>query len=104
MRIASALVVLSLPLLVTSCRSIANADECEAVSKHLAELQVQKERKPPLGQLASPIFDTPENAQRIFDEAKKNARDRCAKGWKRAVAQCMLDAKDLAAADKCRFE
>ena len=104
MRPASALVLVVVSLSASACRSVANADECEAVSKHLADLQVKKERIPPMGQLASPLFDTPENQQRIFDEAKKNARDRCAKGWKRTVAQCMMDAKDLSAADKCRFQ
>jgi hypothetical protein len=86
----------------SGCRSVANAEECDAVAKHLADLQVQKEQKPPLGQLASPLFDTPENRQRIFEEARKNAHDRCAKGWKKAVYDCMMESKDLATADKCR--
>ncbi len=98
------MLVLGLCMGTLGCRAVANASECDAVAKHLGDLQVKKERKPPMGQLASPLFDTPENQQRIFEEARKNARDRCAKGWKRAVVDCMMGAQDLAAADKCRFE
>ena len=86
------------------CRQMANASECDAVAKHLAELQVKKERTPPLGRLASPPFNGPNEEKEVFDEARDNARERCGKGWKKSVADCMIDAKDLAAADKCRFQ
>jgi 3-deoxy-D-manno-octulosonate 8-phosphate phosphatase KdsC-like HAD superfamily phosphatase len=92
-------------LLAVGCKpSIATKEECEAVAKHLAELQVQKEKRPPLGRLAAAPFDTPDNEREVRDEARTNAQARCAKGWKRAVYECMLEAKDLEAADKCRLQ
>lgn len=89
---------------VAGCRRpIASPEECDAVANHLAELQVRKEKIPPFGRLASKGFDGPDEVKAIFEEAKKSARDRCAKGWKRAVYECMMEAQDLAVADRCRF-
>lgn len=91
--------------LLSACKpSVATKDECEQVSKHLADLQVQKEKRPPFGRLAAAPFNSPDNERAVYEEAQTNARARCAKGWKRAVYDCMMQAKDLDAADKCRFE
>jgi len=91
--------------LVPACKpAIASADECEQVSEHLAQLVVQKEKKPPMGRLASPPFNTPDNEKDVHDEAKNKAKPRCLKGWKRQVFDCMMAAKDIETADKCRFE
>jgi hypothetical protein len=84
--------------------STATPAECDSVAKHLAGLQVKKEKRPPLGRLAVAPFNTPENEKAVFDEAFENAKGRCAKGWKRAVYECMLQAQEIEAADKCRFE
>ncbi len=101
---------LAVSLLVTSialvaCKSsVATLPECDAVAKHLADLQVEKEKRPPLGRLATAPFNTKENEDAIHAEARESARARCGKGWKRAVYDCMLDAKTIESADKCRFE
>ncbi|MBL8720579.1 MAG: hypothetical protein JNL79_31630 [Myxococcales bacterium] len=88
-----------------SCKpAVASADECEQVSEHLAQLVVKKEKKPPMGRLASPPFNTPDNEKDVHDEAKNKAKPRCLKGWKRQVFDCMMAAKEIEAADKCRFE
>jgi hypothetical protein len=90
---------------VMSCKpAIATSDECEQVARHLADLQVKKEKRPPLGRLASKGFDTKENEDAVFAEAKDNAKARCVKGWKRAIYDCMMQAQEIEAADKCRFE
>jgi hypothetical protein len=90
---------------LVACKpSTATKDECEQVSQHLAELVVKKEKRPPLGRLASKGFDTKENEDAIFNEARDNARARCAKGWKRAIYECMMSATEIEKADQCRFE
>jgi hypothetical protein len=90
---------------LASCKpATATKDECGKVAAHLADLQVEKEKRPPLGRLAAAPFNTPENEKAVRDEASENANKRCAKGWKRAVYDCMMDAKTIEAADKCRFE
>ena len=97
--------LLLLPLSIVGCKSaVATPEECEVVAEHLAKLVVAKEKKPPMGRLASPPFNTPENEKDIHDEAKGKAKPRCLKGWKRQVYDCMLASKDIEAADKCRFE
>lgn len=99
------LLLLTAVLSSTSCKSaIATADECEKVSRHLADLQVKKEKRPPLGRLAAAPFNSKENEDAVFNEAHDNAKARCTKGWKRAVYDCMLEAKEIEQADKCRFE
>jgi hypothetical protein len=90
---------------VMSCKpAIATSDECEQVARHLGELQVKKEKRPPFGRLASKGFDTKENEDAILTEARDNAKTRCAKGWKRAIYDCMMQAQEIEAADKCRLE
>jgi hypothetical protein len=92
-------------LFLISCKpATATPDECDRVSKHLADLQVKKEKRPPLGRLAAAPFNTKENEDAVFTEARDNAKARCTKGWKRAVYDCMLEAKEIEQADKCRFE
>jgi len=92
-------------VVATSCKpGVATKDECDKVAAHLAQLQVDKEKRPPLGRLAAAPFNTPENEKSVRDEAQENAVKRCQKGWKRAVYDCMIDAKTIEAADKCRFE
>lgn len=104
-RVPSAFVLVLTAGVLAACKpSIATSDECAEVAKHLASLQVKKEKRPPLGRLASAPFNTPENEKAVFDEAHDNAKARCAKGWKRAVFECMMQAQELEAADKCRFE
>ncbi len=99
------IVLLGCAVAVMSCKpAIATGDECEQVARHLADLQVKKEKRPPLGRLASKGFDTKENEDAVFNEAKDNAKARCAKGWKRAIYDCMMQAQEIEAADKCRFE
>jgi hypothetical protein len=102
-RIALSILLLSLPS--TSCKpGVATADECEKVARHLADLQVKKEKRPPLGRLAAAPFNTKENEDAVFTEAHDNAKARCMKGWKRAVYECMLEAKEMELVDKCRYE
>ena len=104
-RLSPALVLVLAAAFAAGCKpSVATPDECAEVAKHLAALQVKKEKRPPLGRLASPPFDTPDNEKAVFDEAHDNAKARCAKGWKRAVFECMLRAQEIESADKCRFE
>ncbi len=101
--VRTSLLVCALALI--SCKpAVATSDECEQVARHLGELQVKKEKRPPLGRLASKGFDTKENEDAVFNEAKDNAKARCAKGWKRAIYECMMKAEEIEAADKCRFE
>ena len=82
--------------------AVASADECEQVSAHLADLQIAKEKVPPFGHLVPP-FDDKEHEQNLRDEAHDKAKQRCLKGWKRDVYECMVQAKDIDTADKCRF-
>jgi len=90
---------------LVACKpAVATSDECEQVARHLGDLQVKKEKRPPLGRLASKGFDTKENEDAVFNEAKDNARARCAKGWKRAIFDCMMSAQEIEQADRCRFE
>ena len=99
------LVHFALVISVASCKpAVATKDECAKVAAHLAELQVQKEKRPPLGRLAAAPFNTAQNEKAVRDEASDNADKRCLKGWKRAVYDCMMEAKSIEAADKCRFE
>jgi hypothetical protein len=104
--IASLAVVASLFSIVASidgCKpAVATPAECDAVAKHLAELQLKKEKTPPFGRLLPP-FDDADHEKEIFDEAYGNAKTRCGKGWKRDVFECMTKAADLETADKCRF-
>ncbi len=97
--------VLLVAVTIAGCKpAVATPAECEVVAEHLAQLVVAKEKKPPMGRLASPPFNTAENEKDIHDEAKGKAKPRCLKGWKRQVYDCMLAAKEIEAADKCRFE
>lgn len=97
--------LLWIPLMLISCKpSTATPAECDQVAAHLGALQVKKEKRPPLGRLAAAPFNTKENEDAVFAEARDNARARCTKGWKRAVYECMLEAKEIEQADKCRFE
>lgn len=99
------LFLLALVASSASCKpGVATAAECDQVANHLGDLQVKKEKRPPLGRLAAAPFNTKENEDAVHSEARDNARARCMKGWKRAVFDCMLDAKELELADKCRFE
>ena len=101
--VANPLLVLAVG--ITACKSsVATGEECDAVAGHLAELQVKKEKRPPLGRLAVAPFNTKENEDAVFSEARDTARARCGKGWKRAVYECMMQASEIEAADKCRFE
>jgi len=88
---------------VCGCKPpIASATECDAVAQHLADLQIKKEKTPPFGHLVPP-FDDEAHRKEIETEAKQRAKERCSKGWKREVYDCMMNAQDLDAADKCRF-
>jgi hypothetical protein len=80
---------------------VATPDECEKVAVHLADLQIQKEKIPPMGLLVPP-FDDPEHEKNLHDEAHDKAKERCLKGWKREVWDCMMQSTDIVAADKCR--
>lgn len=91
-------------LSVGACKPrVASAPECDAVARHLAELQVKKEKRPPLGRLAIAPFNTKENEDSVFEEAQTNAKGRCLKGWKREIFDCMMNAKEIEEADKCRY-
>ena len=81
---------------------VASAAECDAVAQHLADLQIKKEKTPPFGHLVPP-FDDAEHAKELEAEARQRAKERCTKGWKREVYDCMMSAQDLDAADRCRF-
>lgn len=99
--VASVLAVAIAPS--TACKpKVASADECEKVAAHLADLQIKKEKTPPLGHLIPP-FDDPDHEQSLREEAHDNAKQRCLKGWKREVYDCMMQATDIGAADKCRY-
>ena len=88
---------------VSGCKApVATAAECDTVAQHLAELQIKKEKTPPFGHLVPP-FDDAAHQQEIETEAKARAKERCTKGWKREVYDCMMQSQDLDAADKCRF-
>ena len=101
--LSMAVLALVLPCAGAGCKpAVASADECERVSLHLADLQIAKEKVPPLGHLVPP-FDDKDHEQNLRDEAHDNAKQRCLKGWKRDVYECMIQAKDIDAADKCRF-
>ncbi len=102
--VAAATFALSVIATVAGCKPpVATPQECDAVAGVLADLQVKKEKTPPFGQLVPP-FNDPEHEKDIREEAKKRAKERCDKGWKRAVYECMMKAPDLGAADKCRNE
>lgn len=91
-------------LAIPACKpTVATATECDAVAKHLAELQVKKEKRPPLGRLAIAPFNTKENEDSVYEEAQTNAKARCTKGWKREIFECMMNAKEIEEADKCRL-
>jgi hypothetical protein len=88
---------------IAACKApVATAAECDTVAQHLAELQIKKEKTPPFGHLVPP-FDDDAHRKEIESEAKARAKERCTKGWKREVYDCMMSAQDLDAADKCRF-
>lgn len=103
LRTGSLLLVVGIGVTSACKPSVATANECDVVARHLAELQVKKEKRPPLGRLAVAPFNTKENEDAVFEEARDNAKARCMKGWKRDVYDCMLAAKEIEEADKCRF-
>lgn len=80
---------------------VATPDECEKVAVHLADLQIKKEKIPPMGLLVPP-FDDPDHEASLREEAHDKAKERCLKGWKREVWDCMMQSQDIVAADKCR--
>ncbi len=89
--------------LFVACKPVvATADECTQVANHLGDLQVKKEHIAPMGRLSVAPFNGPENEKAVFEEARDNAKKRCAKGWKREIYECMIAATDIESADKCR--
>src|SRR5207248_6083341 len=106
------LVSLASSLASGGCKQrIASPDECEKVSARLADLVIQREKTPKWvdeqGHLHSgklvPPFDDKEHEQSLHDEAQDNAKQRCLKGWKREIYDCMMKAQDFDTADKCRL-
>ena len=87
---------------LSACKPrIATPDECEKAAVHLADLQIKKEKTPPLGRLLPP-FDDPDHEQSLRDEAHDNAKAHCLKGWKRDVYECVMQATDVSAFETCR--
>lgn len=100
---ARALVPFAIALWFVGCKAgTATPEECDKVARHLAELQVKKEKRPPLGRLAMAPFNTKEREDEIFQESQSSAKARCTKGWKREAYECMLKATEIEEADKCR--
>jgi hypothetical protein len=99
------LVLAAASLVSSACKSVvASSDECSEVADHLGALQVKKEKLPPMGRLASPPFNGPENERAIHDEARDSAKARCLKGWKREVFDCMQQVQTIEEADRCRLK
>ncbi|MBI2391162.1 MAG: hypothetical protein HYV09_16350 [Deltaproteobacteria bacterium] len=100
---ARALLLFAIALCFAGCKAgTATPEECDEIARHLAELQVKKEKRPPLGRLAMAPFNTKEREDEIFQEAQASAKTRCTKGWKREVYECMSKATEIEEADKCR--
>ena len=90
---------------VSACKpAVVSPEECTAIADHLGKLQVKKEKLPPMGRLASPPFNGPENERGVFEEARDNAKTRCLKGWKREVFECMQQVQTIEEADRCRLK
>jgi hypothetical protein len=104
MRFAT-LLALALSLAAPACKpAVATEAECDKAAEHLASLVVAREKKPPMGRLASPPFNGPDEVKAVHDEAFGKSKAQCKKGWKRSVYDCMLALEDLAGMEKCRFE
>lgn len=87
--------------LCMNCRRNANDAECETVAQHIASLTVAHEKQPPLGKLVPP-FASEAREREIAEEAHKEAKTRCSKGWLRETYACMLKANSLTTVEECR--